>query len=134
MLPPDLASAIQADAGAQNVKEFNFPIIDCGQSKNQTSLHFGFGGDEGPLIAVPKSELVIPRYDAKGAQFTYNGSAACEFGVWTSTFNTSTASYFLGDTFMRSAYVVRGPLLKHPSILKVFYPEKPHQDANLDGC
>ena len=65
------------------------------------------------MIAVPKSELVIPRFDTKGVQLTYNGSVACEFGVWTSTSNTSTGTYTIGDTFLRSAYVVRGPLLKH---------------------
>ena len=67
------------------------------------------------MIAVPKSDLVIPRFDAKGVQLTYNGSAACEFGIWTSTSGASTETYTIGDTFLRSAYVVRSPFLKHQS-------------------
>ncbi len=100
------------------VKGFQYPIIDCGQSTNKTSLHFGFGGEGGPVIAVPKSELVIPRFDRNGKQLTYDGSAACEFGVWTSTSGAKTNLYTIGDTFLRSAYVVRGPFLKNRDFLK----------------
>ena len=102
-LPPNLTSIIHADAGARMVKGIYYPIIDCGQSTNKTSLHFGFGGEGGPVIAVPKSELVIPRFDTKGVQLVYNGSAVCEFGIW----STDSPTHTFGDTFLRSAYVVR---------------------------
>ena len=65
------------------------------------------------MIAVPKSELVIPRFDPKGVQHTYNGSAVCEFGVWNSTSGAKTGLYTLGDTLLRSAYVVCGPFLSN---------------------
>ena len=134
-LPPHLASAIQADAGARIVKGFQYPIIDCGQSTNQTNLHFGFGGEGGPVIAVPKSELVIPRFDTKGVQLRYNGNAACEFGIWTSTSSTSKGTYTIGDTFLRSAYVVRNPFCKHRSFPK-YDPilRKINQNANPKSC
>ena len=110
-LPPPLASAIHADAGARMVDGILYPIIDCAQSTNRTSLHFGFGGAGGPMIAVPKSELVIPRVDDKGARH-------CEYAVWTSTSNSTTAPYILGDTLLRSAYVVSGGALEFQEFLE----------------
>ena len=107
-LPSPLASAIQADAGAQVLRQFQYPIINCDQSTNQSTLRFGFGGDGGPVIAVPKGELVIPRFDSKGVQLTYNGAAVCEFGVWSQQPDYSTSTFIMGDTFLRSAYVVCG--------------------------
>lgn len=75
-------------------------IVDCDLLSNANgSLNFGFGGTDGPLIKVPFSEFALPSNSAVNMT---NGNAACQFGMGYSKDD----QWILGDTFLRSAYVV----------------------------
>ncbi|KAH9838911.1 Aspartic peptidase, putative yapsin [Teratosphaeria destructans] len=68
------------------------------------SLNYQFGGSSGPVINVEFSELAIPVDGSNGNPLTFeNGETACEFGLQPAESN---GVYLLGDTFLRSAYVV----------------------------
>ena len=68
-------------------------ICDCGLASQTSTVDFNFSGK---TISVPLSELVLP-----------GSSSTCVFGIFPQGSNTkSGASYTLGDTFLRSAYLV----------------------------
>ncbi|KAI1759104.1 aspartic peptidase domain-containing protein [Hypoxylon sp. FL1150] len=73
-------------------------------NKNLT-FDFQFGGSDGPIISVPVDEMVLDNvkgYIALGLDVpTLPFDNVCSFGV-----QPSSDTYLLGDTFLRSAYVV----------------------------
>lgn len=83
------------------------PLVACSIVTTKAGLNvtFGFGGPGDLRISVPISELVI-HYEELGV--LADGSEACFFGIVSnamySQFDSSIAT--LGDTFLRSAYVV----------------------------
>ncbi|QIX02455.1 hypothetical protein AMS68_007972 [Peltaster fructicola] len=91
-LPDNLAQQAYTMFGAQYDQEEGLAIIDCSQQQNSTTLDFTFSG---ATIRVALSEMVIVA--------GYNGREnVCILGI--SPADGSTA--VLGDTFLRSAYVV----------------------------
>ena len=79
-------------------------LTRCNISLYQGTLNYSFGGKDGPIISVPFSELAVPYYDGQGNPLKFDdGSTACEFGLDKSSGGTP---IILGDTFLRSAYVV----------------------------
>jgi hypothetical protein len=79
-------------------------LVACSIGSLNGSLDFGFGGSNGPIIPVSFSELAIPIFDDQGNPLTFeDGSAACNFGLGAAT---QGEPILLGDTFLRSAYVV----------------------------
>jgi Eukaryotic aspartyl protease len=72
-------------------------FVDCDLASSNGALIYGFGGDSGPKIKVGLSELVFTDQKVQ----TYNG-VACLFGIMSAGDNPN----LLGDTFLRSAYVV----------------------------
>ncbi|KAI1108824.1 aspartic peptidase domain-containing protein [Nemania sp. NC0429] len=82
------------------------PLVPCALANNNGYFEFGFGGEGGPAIQVGMDELVLPiatetiNFPAGSGQ--YAGMAACQFGIQ----NFSGNHFLLGDTFLRSAYVV----------------------------
>ncbi|KAI1423201.1 aspartic peptidase domain-containing protein [Xylaria sp. FL1777] len=104
-VPQDLAEEVWKEVGAEYTLVDNdgngLPLLPCDLASSSGYFSFGFGGNGGPVIKVGMDELVIPIY----AQFTegqYAGQDACQFGIQ----NFTSAPYLLGDTFLRSAYVV----------------------------
>ena len=84
-------------------------FVSCNLHSNDYSLDFGFGGPEGPIIAVPYSELVIPAYDDHGnLKLTAQGKPACCWTLQSGGINDSTSPEFcaFGQTFLRSAYLL----------------------------
>ena len=81
-------------------------LVRCDIASQPGTLDFGFGGNGGPLISVPFSELVLPTKDpTTGKAPTFEeGAPACVLGLMASI--PSAGVNFLGDTFLRSAYVV----------------------------
>lgn len=78
-------------------------IVPCSLNCSPTTFNFGFGGDGGPSIAVPMADLVLPLIDNTSSQPTFSdGEPICRFGIAPG----GPESYTLGDTFLRSAYVV----------------------------
>lgn len=80
-------------------------IVDCGLLDSATgSLDFTFGGSDGPVIKVPFSEFALPAIGTDGKWLTFNdGSLACVLGIQGTQ---DELPVILGDTFLRSAYVV----------------------------
>ena len=73
-------------------------IIPCSQKSTNLSVKYQFGsGSNGAMINVNISQLVL-RYLAP-----LNGVDICQFGIYGSDGSYSTT---LGDSFLRSAYVV----------------------------
>jgi hypothetical protein len=97
-LPATIANAITSGMGA--VYSGGSNIVPCRYTDADATIIFGFGGPGGPQISVPMSEMVV---DA-GITFS-DGSEACYLGV-DAVDESLGGSIILGDTFLRSAYVV----------------------------
>jgi hypothetical protein len=100
-LPSHLVYALITATGAvDDSSNSGFVYIDCDLRKTNANgfLSFGFGGSGGPVINVPLSEVIrsLPRRYSAGP-FKNN----CDLGI-----RASDITYLLGDTFLRSAYVV----------------------------
>jgi hypothetical protein len=75
-------------------------FVDCDWRTTHADvfLSFAFGGSDGPVINVPVSELIR---DLRGSTTGLPFENACSLGI-----KSSSGVYLLGDTFLRSAYVV----------------------------
>jgi len=101
-LPDEVAQVVFEEFGASFSRNLGY-TIPCDVGNVQGTLNFGFGGSNGPVIKVPISELVFPLTDKNGNPVTYrNGQQACGLGLD----RAGNGPVLLGDTFLRSAYVV----------------------------
>lgn len=104
-LPQDIVEEIWQEVGAEYTivsdDGTGVPLLPCAFGNSGNYFSFGFGGDGGPVIKVGMDELVIP-LQGKFTAGQYRGQDACQFGIQ----NFTTVPYLLGDTFLRSAYVV----------------------------
>jgi hypothetical protein len=105
-LPTELAQQVWQEAGAVFEQSLQMALIPCSQANSKGVFQFGFAGPGGPSINVTMDELVLDLGSgSRNPTFTsgpYRGMAACEFGIQ----NFSSSPFLLGDTFLRSAYVV----------------------------
>lgn len=72
--------------------------VDCALRDKDTTFTFTFGGPDGPSIDVDVTEFIFPQQDNATIGDT---TPACQL-----TILPTTGDYLLGDTFLRSAYVV----------------------------
>jgi hypothetical protein len=91
-LPNDITSAIYNAVGAQYDPSQGAAFVDCSLANSDSTIDFTFSG---LTIQVPWNELVIEIGES-------NGQPACIIGISPSGGQTAV----LGDTFLRSAYVV----------------------------
>ncbi|KAI9885147.1 MAG: Signal recognition particle [Watsoniomyces obsoletus] len=102
-LNDDLAEVIFATVGAEKDSRSGAALIGCSQYNNASQLNFRFSS---PTISVPMNELVILPEDGLGgfsASTLRDGiTPACLFGIAAA----GDTPAVLGDTFLRSAYVV----------------------------
>ena len=103
-LPTSIASPIASRMNATMYQ--GFPYVSCNLRQSFEALRFGFGGKDrgGPVITVPYSEIIYP-YGAPanlGNVTASDGSPLCYLGL----IGTDSPIHLLGDTFIRSAYVV----------------------------
>lgn len=107
-LPTDLTEQIWEEVGALYDSGLESAVVPCSRGTSQGHFSFGFGGPGGPVINVTMDELVMTLTssgDAPQPTFPsgpYEGQEACLFGIQ----NMSSDPFLLGDTFLRSAYVV----------------------------
>lgn len=105
-LPTDIASQIWNEVGAVYSSDVQAAVLPCSMENSVGTFSFGFGGSSGPKISVGMDELVLPLVSSgDNLKFTsgkYSGQDACQFGIQ----NFSSDPFLLGDTFLRSAYVV----------------------------
>ncbi|KAL8853765.1 MAG: hypothetical protein Q9221_001408 [Calogaya cf. arnoldii] len=99
-LPKSLVDAMYAAAGVV-VGEYGYPLASCNLTTATQSFIFGFGGPDGSKIKVPISEFIFPNF-SEGMVFP-DGTPACVFGL---EVYKNPGTMILGDTFLRSAYVV----------------------------
>lgn len=102
-LPADIANAVMTYVGAVLSDEFG-PLVPCNLSSYAGTLDYTFGGVGGPKISVGFNELVLPAHLTSNTPLTFHdGSPACRFGIRAAN---PGEQILLGDTFLRSAYVV----------------------------
>ncbi|KAK3694536.1 mitochondrial elongation factor g 1-like protein [Podospora appendiculata] len=104
-LPTDLAKQIWTEVGATYSASEGLALLPCSMQNSKGYFSFGFAGPSGPKINVTMDELVLDLTDGQAPVFSageYRGQDACAFGIQ----NFTSAPYLLGDTFLRSAYVV----------------------------
>ena len=80
--------------------------MPCSLANSPDVFSFGFGGNGGPTIKVSFGEFVTPIYNDDGSQPTFRNGAGtvCTWGLLPS--GDPSQPIILGDTFLRSAYVV----------------------------
>ncbi|RMZ78457.1 hypothetical protein DV737_g3904, partial [Chaetothyriales sp. CBS 132003] len=99
-LPDDITSTIYDQVSAVYDSSAGVAYAKCSLQDSDASLDFEFSGQ---TISVPYNELLIEVSEVNGQQLTFkNGETACLFGIAPADDSTSV----LGDTFLRSAYVV----------------------------
>lgn len=98
-LPETTVADIFDQLGVTNSRQYG-AIIPCSMANSDVTLAFQFGGDSGALIGVSMAEMVT-----SPAAVTVSGTDYCSFGISAG----SEGNYILGDTFLRSAYVVFDP-------------------------
>ncbi|KAL7620139.1 hypothetical protein AAE478_009132 [Parahypoxylon ruwenzoriense] len=104
-LPTELAEQVWQEVGAGYNGDIGLPLLPCSMENSRGHFSFGFAGPGGPIISVTMDELVLPLTNGEAPTFQsgpYRGQDACQFGIQ----NFSSPPYLLGDTFLRSAYVV----------------------------
>lgn len=103
-LPDEIATAILNGIGVAQDNNTGYNLAPCSLNQSDANVTFGFGGLSGPLINVRLSEFLSDPYTlSDGSILQINGQEVCLFGIYAGGDNTST---ILGDTFLRSAYVV----------------------------
>src|SRR2546423_1866773 len=100
-LPNDITTVIFDQVNAVYDSNAGVAYVDCSLADNDTSIAFSFSG---ATISVPFNELVLDAGTSSTGQplTLQSGAPACIFGVAPADSSTPV----LGDTFLRSAYVV----------------------------
>lgn len=99
-LPDAMAEAIYEQVSAQYDSQEGAAYIPCSMASNSSTLGFTFSS---PTIQVSMEELVIEISSTSGKPLTFSdGERACLFGIAPAGSSTPV----LGDTFIRSAYLV----------------------------
>lgn len=97
-LPDDIADAIYKYTNATYEHDIGAALLDCDLPTSNGTIDFRFSDTS--TIRVPMSEMVIPY-----AQ-TAAGTTICTLGILPSIASKGREYLILGDTFLRSAYVV----------------------------
>lgn len=108
-IPTEMAEQAWDEVGAQWEPEFGFAALPCSRANSPGHFAFRFASADGPSINVTMDELVLDL--SGGDPPVYNngpnrGKTACAFGLQNQTLTRDNEPYLLGDTFLRSAYVV----------------------------
>ncbi|RKF54455.1 putative aspartic-type endopeptidase opsB [Erysiphe neolycopersici] len=100
-LPDDLTVALYNLMGAKYDENEGAAYVPCAYAQSSITVDFSFSG---PVIKVDMSELVIPvtKVESEGPLVFGDGTPACLFGISPA----GSGSCVLGDTFIRSAYIV----------------------------
>lgn len=99
-LPDSMVSQIYTLVDAQYDSSAGAAYVPCSLSSSSDKLEFTFSS---PKITVDMDELVLDLVTSSGNRPTFqNGVPACLFGIAPAGAGTNV----LGDTFLRSAYVV----------------------------
>ncbi|KAL7910116.1 putative aspartic endopeptidase [Trichoderma velutinum] len=114
LLPDAVVQAIWKKYGVLNIQGVPIPFVDCGKANSKDTFNFQFTNK---TIKVPIDEMVINNLasvqddimsEPTLANLFKGWSGVCTFGMSSTTGYGITSDNFilLGDTFLRSAYVV----------------------------
>lgn len=121
-IPPAAYNAIAKHFDVTYINSTQDYYVECSASQQNVTFNFTFGGPggSGPTVGVDISEFIYPNQD--NATFA-DGTPACVFAL-----NPNTGGpYLLGDTFLRSAYVVYDITNKEIAIAQTnFNPGQPN--------
>jgi len=99
-LPDNMVQNIYGRVGAQFDESNGAAYVPCSLANDRTTLKFTFSE---PVIQVDMNDMVLDMYTSSGRRPTFqDGRTACLFGIAPAGQGTNV----LGDTFLRSAYVV----------------------------
>lgn len=99
-LPDSITEAIFEEVSAQYSAQDGAAFVPCSLASNTSTLDFTFSS---PTISVPMSELVLATTTSNGRELEdADGTTVCLFGIAPAGATTPV----LGDTFIRSAYLV----------------------------
>jgi Eukaryotic aspartyl protease len=99
-LPDAMTEAIYEQVSAQYSSSDGAAFVPCSLADNTTTLNFTFSS---PTISIPMNELVLPATTTNGRPLVEaDGTKVCLFGIAPAGSTTAV----LGDTFIRSAYLV----------------------------
>lgn len=128
-LPDSNVNPIISGVGATNDADFGL-VVPCALNSSQANFSFGFGGSGGLAITVPVGEFVIPIFLENGSQPTFkDGGTVCEFGLMSS----GTGDIALGDSFLRSAYVVYDLTNKQIGLAQTVFNETLSDIVEIDS-
>ena len=99
ILPSEIAQRIFSYVHATEIPQDPWVLVPCNLKRKKVNIDFQFGGWNGPSISVPVHEL-IGRHHVKHAR--HHKDHRCSFGIIGLDINLA----LLGDTFLRSAYLV----------------------------
>lgn len=100
-LPKDLTTKIYGLFNAEYQEDDGAALIPCSSRKQNATMTFRFSSPAS--ITVSLSEMILDLEDPRGKKLKFgNGAEACLFGI----VPAEASSSVLGDTFLRSAYVV----------------------------
>ncbi|OAQ96517.1 hypothetical protein LLEC1_07439 [Akanthomyces lecanii] len=107
-LPQDITQQIWNEVGAAYSQGLGVAVVPCTYATSKGYFSFGFGGSQGPRINVTMDELVLEQAGVTISTGRHKNTPACTFGIQAQPASSdgSVSSYLLGDSFMRSAYVV----------------------------
>ncbi len=99
-LPDGMVQSLYQQIGAEFDETEGAAYVPCSLADTKTTLSFTFSE---PSISVGMNELVLDLVTSSGKRPTFqSGVTACLFGIAPA----GTGTNVLGDTFLRSAYVV----------------------------
>lgn len=106
-LPSDITNQIWQEVGAAYVQSLGVAVVPCTFATSSAYFSFGFGGSQGPRINITMDELVLESAGVTLSNGRHKGTSACVFGIQAQpSSDGSPNNALLGDTFLRSAYVV----------------------------
>lgn len=98
-LPSSVVTAIVSAIGGEWDSSVGYYVCECAVANGNSSLEYNFSG---ATITVPFSEMLFSLVSTTGEAATFeSGAEACALGIM-----ESSGTVILGDTFLRSAYVV----------------------------
>ncbi|KAK7735300.1 hypothetical protein SLS53_007531 [Cytospora paraplurivora] len=101
-LPDAMVETIYDKVSAEYDSSEGAAFIACSAATDGTDMSLNYNFTE-PVISVSMSELVLDLYTTSGKRPTFSdGTEACLFGIAPA----GSGTLVLGDTFLRSAYVV----------------------------
>ncbi|ROT36352.1 acid protease [Sodiomyces alkalinus F11] len=109
-LPNAIAQVIYRELGVVFPPGIAAPLIACDRADGEETVTFRFGSSDGPVVQLHMNELVMgaPKWSTTTAGdegLLSDGNPQeklCRFGIR----NATRGPYILGDSFLRSAYIV----------------------------